>query len=306
MKKPNKRSNILKAEYGSDKTPLKIGDTEIPCYVLSDGTRVLSGRGVQKALGANPNASGTWLKKFINDSPITKFLTPGILERLNSPIEFSRNTAAGSQSKTYGYEATILIDICDAVIQANKSRLIDKKIVDAAESIIRSVAKVGIIALVDEATGYQEIREKDALKKFLAKFLQTEQEKWVKTFPDDFFEMIFKMKGWTWSLANKGKKPQVVGHYVTNFIYSRLAPKVLDELRVINPKNEKGNRKGKHHQYITSDFGHPLLKQHLAAVTALGRASGYNWKNFQRLLNRALPQFGKTGSLPFDDADIIE
>jgi hypothetical protein len=292
-----KEIKILRAEYGSDKTPLKIGSTEIPCYVLTDGTRVLSGRGVQKALGANKNVSGTWLRKFINESPVTPFLPPGLLERLNSPLEFVRNNASGSQSKTYGYEATILIDICDAILEANKSRALDVKIVNSAEMIVRSVAKVGIIALVDEATGYQEKREKDELQRFLTKFIKEERGVYIKTYPDEFFQAIFKMRNLTWKEANKGKKPQYIGHYINNYVYSRIAPKVLTELRRANPKDEvTRKRKGKHTQHIDIDFGHPKLKEHLTVLTAFAKAVGYNWNNWQRMVERALPKFDADGS----------
>lgn len=307
MKKSiKKQQKMLKASYGSDKTPLIIGETELPCYVLEDGTRVLSGRGMQKALGASASASGTWLKRTVNSSSLAPFIEPGVLDKLNNPIEFERQDAGGSQSKTYGYEATLLIDICDSILQANKTRAVNENILAAAEIIIRSVAKVGIIALVDEATGYQEVREKDALQKFLSKFLNEEQAKWVKTFPDEFFEMVFKFKGLTWTTANKGKKPQWIGHFINNYVYSRLAPQVLTELRKLNPKNEDGRRKGKHTQWIDMDYGHPKLLEHLNLLIAFAIAAGYNEGNWKRMIERARPQF-KDGSaalqIPFTDID---
>ena len=163
---------ILKAKYGSDKTPLRFGELEIPCYVLEDGTRVFSGRGIQKALGSNAT-SGAWLNKFANNSDITQIISAAetgsisVLDKVNNPIPFYRPTSGGSQSKTYGYEVTLLIDLCDAIIKANETgSQIDETIVRSANIIIRSVAKVGIVALVDEATGYQYEREKDERKRF--------------------------------------------------------------------------------------------------------------------------------------------
>lgn len=124
------------------------------------------------------------------------------------------------------------------------------------------------------------------------------------TFPSEFFEAIFKMKGWTWKQAST-KKPQVVGHYINNYVYSRLAPQVLTELRKLNPKNEKGNRKGKHPQWINPDFGHPKLKEHLTVLTMFAKATGYNWANWQRMVERALPKYEQDGSaveeIPFED-----
>lgn len=105
---------LLHAKYGSDKTPLHFGDLDIPCYVLDDGTRVFSGRGMQKALGST-STSGAWLTKFVNNGPLSTSFRTGensIIERINNPIKFVRNNAGGSQSATNGYEATLLIDIC--------------------------------------------------------------------------------------------------------------------------------------------------------------------------------------------------
>ena len=131
---------ILKAKYGSDKTPLKFGKLEIPCYVLSNGMRVLSGRGIQKALGST-SQSGSWLSGFVNKGILSDIFCAGensITERINSPIKFIRNNAGGSQSETNGYEATLLIDICSAIIDANRAGIYNEdNIVRSADIIIR-------------------------------------------------------------------------------------------------------------------------------------------------------------------------
>ena len=115
-----KKEVILKAEYGSDKTPLRLGSTEVPCYVLEDGTRVLSGRAMQRAIGYE-GSSGDWLKKFVNTRAISKEINPEIIAGLSEPIKFLRADAGGSQPITYGYEATKLIDLCDALIDLNRA-----------------------------------------------------------------------------------------------------------------------------------------------------------------------------------------
>ena len=300
-------NKILEAKYGSADRPLKIGEIEIPCFVLEDGKRVITQRGLLKALGMSPGSSGNKggdrLAKFIGQDRFNDYITNELEAMTSFPMKFKLQGAIA-----FGYEATILVDICDAVIQAkNDGKLLkmQEHIAKRAEMLIRGLAKTGIIALVDEATGYQDAREKDALKQFLENFLLEEKAKWLKTFPDNFFEAIFKMKGWTWSIANKGKKPQVVGHYINNFVYSRLAPQVLAELRKLNPKDEKGNRKGKHTQWVNIDFGHPKLKEHLSILSAFAKASGYNWLSWERMVERALPKFHQDGSaaqeLPFVD-----
>ena len=300
---------LLKSIYGSDKTPLKLGDIEIPCYVLEDGTRVFSGRGVQKAIGYD-SKSGQWMKSFCNIKGLSPYFYAGdqsIAERLSNPIKFKRVDAGGSQSDTNGYEVTLLVDICSVIIDANRAGdFDDTKIVRNADIIIRSVAKVGIIALVDEVTGYQQDKDraKDELQKFLAQFISDEASRWVKTFNDSFFEMIYRMHGWNWTMTHK--RPGVVGTWINDIVYERLAPVILTELQKVNPKTDKGTRKDRHHQHLTEEIGRPKLKEHLAAVEALGRASGYNWVRFMQMLNAAFPKQYQQLDLLFPDDVRVE
>lgn len=296
---------ILKAEFGSDKTPLKLGNLELPCYVLENGMRVFSGRGMQSAIGANPNSSGTFLSKFINSRPISMNLNPGILNALNNPVVFQRPTSSGSQTKTYGYEVTLLIDLCNAIIDAFESRnyQVSEEYYKSSKIIVRAVAKVGIIALVDEATGYdkEKGRAKDELQRFLKTFISQEAARWAKTFDESFFEMLYKLHNWSWSKTHK--HPGVVGYWINDIVYERLGPMVLTELKKVNPKNENGNRKGKLHQYLTTDIGHPKLKEHLASVQTLAKACNYNLLKFMQLLETALPKQYQQMSLLFPEDD---
>lgn len=272
-------------------------------------TRVFSGRGVQKAIGYD-SKSGQWMKSFCNIKGLSPYFYAGdqsIAERLSNPIKFKRVDAGGSQSDTNGYEVTLLVDICSIIIDANRAGdFDDTKIVRNADIIIRSVAKVGIIALVDEVTGYQQDknRAKDELQKFLAQFISDEASRWVKTFNDSFFEMIYRMHGWSWTLTHR--RPGVVGKWINDIVYERLAPVILTELQKVNPKTDKGTRKDRHHQHLTEDVGRPKLKEHLAAVEALGRASGYNWAKFMQMLNAAFPKQYQQLDLLFPDDVRVE
>jgi hypothetical protein len=292
-------SSLPRASFGSPDKPLIIGEAKIQCYVLNNKKRVLVLGEMIRALGMKPGSAGKGgndrLASFASGIRVKPFIPNELMAMIENPIKFKPPTGGIA----YGYEATILADICKSIIEARKNGVLQKQqahIGERAEMLISAFAKVGIIALVDEATGFQEVRDKDALKNFLEKFLLEERGKWVKTFPDQFFEMIFKMKGWTWHFANSGKKPQVVGHYVNDFVYSRIAPQVLKELRELNPTKPHGGRSFKHTQYISPDYGHPKLKEHLAALIALGRGAGFNWNNFKRLIERAFPKFSIDGS----------
>lgn len=196
------------------------------------------------------------------------------------------------------------MDICDAFLEARKSISLSPRqeiIAAQCEILVRAFAKVGIVALVDEATGYQadKNRAKDELQKFLSQFITEEASKWVKTFNDSFFEMIYRMHNWDWTMTHK--RPGVVGKWINDIVYERIGPIVLAELERVNPKNEKGARKERHHQHLTEDVGRPKLREHLTAVEALGRASGYDWAKFMQMLDTAFPKQYQQLSLLFPE-----
>ncbi|MEM5500733.1 P63C domain-containing protein [Ahrensia kielensis] len=279
---------------------LVIGEISIPCHVLEDSTRAVSGRGMQNSLGFAKNASGMALNNFV-DSKLATYLSEETLNKLKNPLTFKRVGSGGSAPATFAYDATILIDLCDAVIQANRAGELSKhqqRHAIAAEILVRSVAKIGIIALVDEATGYQDTRERLALQKILDRYLKEERRKWSKTFPDEFWFKLVKIKGHESYLALQ--RPGFVGHWVNDVVYSRLAPGIKNKLKELNPRLPSGSRKSKHHQHFTEDFGLPELKDHLNKVMVLMDAAS-NKKEFERLLNRSLPKYGDTLELDLDN-----
>lgn len=290
---------IAQATHGSPDRPLRIGDLEIPCYVLSDGKRVLHQRGMVSALGMSRGSSSTSggdrLAKFVQGERLQPYVA-NVLQAVTKPIKFY----ATNGQLAYGYEATVLADICEAVLKAREEGKLQKQqahIAKQCEMLVRGFARVGIIALVDEATGYQDDRARDALAKILEAFVAKELQKWVRTFQADFYKELFRLQGWPFT--GKTQRPAYVGRLTNDLVYSRLAPGVLDELRRLNPPDEKGRRKHKLFQHLTPDLGHPKLVEHLAVVTALMKAST-SWEQFKELLDRAKP---KQTRLPlFDEA----
>jgi len=147
--------NIPKALYSGI---LKIGDSEIQAYVLENGERILSTRGVMSALGRRWRGRkypGTQLPVFLEAKNLKPYINNELYAVL-SPIQFKTDRGAISE----GFKAEILPKICDVFLSArkNKSLLsIQYNTAAQAEILIRGLATVGIIALVDEATGYQEV-----------------------------------------------------------------------------------------------------------------------------------------------------
>lgn len=291
--------DILKATHGSDKTPLKLGNLEIPCYVLENGTRVFSGRGIQKALGTI-STSGKWLSRFVNKSDVTPYFKTSIIEQINNPIKFKRPTAGGSQSDTYGYEVTLLIDICDTILEANKTGSLNNELLALnAEIIMRSVAKVGIIALVDEATGYQYDRERKELQVILKAFVSKELLRWQRMFPDALYFEIFRLNNWDYTVNGIKKRPGVIGRWTNELIYNQLPKGVLDELKKNTPKSPAGNYTARFFQSLTPDIGHPALTAQIYKVIGLMNISN-NWKEFKSNFNKMVDRNNGQKEINFD------
>jgi hypothetical protein len=251
----------------------------------------LAQRGMISSLGMSKGGSGgsggDRLAKFTAGKSLNPYISAELSERTRNPIKF--RTPRGAIA--YGYEATVLADICEAVLQAradNKLRHQQENIAKRCEILVRGFARVGIIALVDEATGFQEVRARQALEKILEKFISDELLKWAKMFPDEFYQQMARLRGLHYSeIATK--RPPYIGKLTNDLVYERLAPGVLTELKKITPKDEKGRRKHRYHQRLTEDIGNPRLREHLWAVIGLMRASS-NWRSFYSLLNRAFPK----------------
>jgi hypothetical protein len=204
----------------------------------------------------------------------------------------------------YGYEATILSDICESILKARDAGVLPKHVAHYAarcDILVRGFARVGIVALVDEVTGYQEVRSRHALEQILERYIRGELGKWAKTFPDEFYREMFRLRDWQYYPLSV-KRPQYVGHLTNDIVYARLAPGVLEELRSREPKDDSGRRRHRFHQWLTEDIGHPRLREHLAATLALMRASS-RWSDFSRLLQRAFPKVNTNLEMPLDTDD---
>ena len=283
------------ATHGAQDHPLKIGDIEIPCYVLADGRRVLIQNGMLTGLdmkqGTAGRGEGDRLAKFLAGKAIIPYVNKDLYDMIMSPIKFKTPTGGTA----YGYEATILADICDAVLEARKSGRLNyqsEHIAARCEILVRGFARVGIIALVDEATGYEKDRIKDALAQILEAFIAKELQPWLKTFPSDFYQEMFRLRNLPFP-ATSVKRPQYFGVLTNNIVYDRLAPGVREELQKNIPRNEAGRPTVKYFQKLTQNTGYPKLREHLGSIVTLMKLSD-KWPDFMQKLDRLHPKFGST------------
>ena len=272
--------------------PLKIGEIEIPCFVLENEQRVLSQRGVATSIGGSEGSStsdAAEIPRFIRGKWLLPFIDEDLSMRLKSPIPF---TAPSSGKVVRGYSAKILPQLCSAISKAARSGATTSRqrgIVERAEVIRDGLATVGIVALVDEATGYQRIREENALAEILKKYLSDLLHPWTRTFPYEFYELLYELRGWG-KPSLEGKHGNAVARDTVDLVYTRLAPGVYEELRQRTPRLETGELKWRLHRWFTPQYGHPRLREHIAGVMALMRSSR-DWSDFKSRLGRAYPKF---------------
>jgi len=298
----------LKIIAGSPDKPLHLGGMEIPCYVLENEERVLAQRGVLEGLQVSRGTgggAGDRLSDFLNGKRISPYVSNELRLVISAPIVFENPLGGGV---IHGYPATILADICETLLKARQAGALEARqlrIAEHCEMLVRGMTRVGIIGLVDEATGYQEIRAKRALADILEEYLAKQLQPWTQTFSEDFYKEMFRLRGWSYAALARGerpKRPGVVGRYTVDLVYQRIAPGVWEELEHLEPTQDDGRRKNKLHQWFTPDFGHPKLKEHLAGVMALMRASA-NWGQFIRNVNRAYPKQEQQWDLPLPEDD---
>jgi hypothetical protein len=269
---------------------LVIGDRRIECAVLDDGTRVVSQGTVLTALGRAASMgrrdSTENRPPFLSAANLRPFISTELTNAWD-PIQYRQ---PGHTVKSVGYRAEILPMVCEVYLDARRESVLlhnQTAAADNAEILIRGLARVGIIALVDEATGYQEVRARYELQKILEAYVHSEFRPWVRVFPDDFFREIYRLQGWEYKPGTSKRTPHV-GKLIKHYIYEQLPDGVLVELERLNPVNERGNRSRKHHQHLTEGTGNAHLDRQISTVTTLMRIARSR-PEFESLFERAFP-----------------
>lgn len=284
-------ANILKSAYENE--PLRIAGTELDCAVLEDKTRVISHSGINRALGVGRGGSvGAQktegevqkLPRFLLLSALKPFISEELSARIENPVEYM--PLHGGRT-AYGIPAECLGDVCQVWIDAYNAGALNEKHKATAEQariLQKAVGKVGWIALVDEATGYQKVRDKDALRGLLELYIAKEFQPYMKTFIDAFYEEIYRLKRWHYN--PKKNKYQVVGKYTLTYVYGCLPKPVVEKVKRQTPRNKRGNYTKKLFQSLTAEVGKPHLDRALGGVIALMKASS-TWEGFKRNFARA-------------------
>ena len=294
--KNSRQEKELKALY---KGKLPIGNLIMDCAVLSDGTRILTKGALYKAFNKIPRG---WHKErkekmqeelqrdvpsynlsqppfFISTTALIPYITEDLL-KYAQPIKY-----IDGRKIAEGYNAKILFEICNLYLKARRDSSLNARLEDwgrQAEIIVTSFAKVGIVALIDEATGYQYDRKHDALRVLLEQYISEGLQKWVKKFPDEFFIQLDRL--YNNEKTTPRRRPKYYGNFINTYIYNPIedgyVKKELDKKNI----GENGKRKACFHQWLT-EFGNNQLVLQIGRVMGVMEMST-NIQNFKRKISR--------------------
>ncbi len=269
---------------------LPIGGLQLECYVLGDGRRVFAKRGMARAIGLKSEGGNAFLKT-LSGKKVGSEISDDLKKILENPIVFNISGA----DPGHGYEAEVLVEVCKAVVRADDAgKLLESQrpMAVQARAIVNALAKVGIAALIDEATGYQTERSPDALRLLVQAYIEQEKREWEKEFPDDFYLTLNKVYGSDPYVTRVSgavviNKPQHFGNFTTRYVYEPLENgEVLKELQRLNPKiKAKGTRREKLHQFLSKGYGLEKLREQRQEVLTMLKISD-DIDDFKRLYEK--------------------
>jgi hypothetical protein len=274
---------------------LQLGDG-IPCSVLDNKMRVFSVNGLTRAFRSRgkgriaPDEGAIPVPPFLAAANVQPFIGNELERQLSEPVSF-RSMTGGRLA--FGYEATILRQMCDVLLDAREAgvlRLPQLPVAQAAESLVRALADFGIIALVDAATGYDQDQAGAELRRLIEAYVVEDMRPWAKLFPDAFFKQVYRIHGWEYK-PGVTQGPRYVGKFINKYVYSRLPQHVVERLRELSPVINK-RRKHHLHRFLTEDIGEPTVDRHLASVVTLMSVASEK-KHFDDMFRVAFPGIGE-------------
>jgi len=252
---------------------LRIGDKDLPCAVLENGKRIISHTALFKAFDRPTHGAKRveGLPSVISAQNFIEYVTPEFNEK--AEIIYYKHTN-GRTAK--GYDAELIPLICELYLDANQGGKLyasQVKLAERALIIIRALSKVGITALIDEATGYQYDRQRQELQILLEAYIAKDLMEWTKRFPNDYYEEIYRLHNWDFN-PNKSNRPQYIGLFTNRYVYEFFPEEVIKEIKKKNPVvPNKGYRRNKMFQYLTSGIGIKQLDDHMSRLVTVMKLS---------------------------------
>ena len=244
---------------------------EVECYVLNDKakTAVISQRGMGAALKLGEG--GRSLPRFVEGKVISEAMGGELMEKISKPLIFKGLALGGNMPPprpVYGYDVTILIDICKAILQAEtEGKLLkaQENIAKQAHVIINASAKAGIKGLVYALSGYDATRQ-EIIESFKL-YVREEARQYESEFPNSLYDEWYRI----YQLPRPERnKPWKFMHLTMSQVYFPLANSKgrLQELLVSQRKGSEQSRRKKLFQFLT-DIGTKALRTHLGQLLGI-------------------------------------
>lgn len=248
------------------------------------------------------SGGGNVFMRTTNRKGLGSVIAEDLRQKLDNPLIL--RTIKGDLSHTYDH--TVMIDICKAIWQAAKEGKLHPSqefLAKQAEMIIIASARLGLAALIDEATGYVKDKNKEEYRELYKEYIREQAREYEKEFPEQFYDVIYKIYNLRRNPLAKNH-PQFFGGVTRKYIYAPLAYSngaILEMLDELNPVvYNRGGRKYKLHQFI-SIIGLPAFRAMIWQFIGIGNASRTK-ESFDRAFKRAFP--GPERFLPgFDNFD---
>jgi hypothetical protein len=268
---------------------------DVDCYVLNDDNRtaVISQRGVAVALGLM-GGGGTAFIRFMSGKTISAYAGPELSKKVQKPLVF-QSSLNGPEVEVYGYDVTILIDVCRAIIKANEDGKLTKNqqhLIRAATIITGACAKLGIQELIYKVVGLDSTKEQFLIA--FRRFVQEEAKRYESEFPIELYQEWTRLydipmpeRGWPWKF-----KSLTIAHVYTPLAKSN--GRILKLLREQKHSHDTGTNK-KLFQFL-SDIGTKALRFQLGRVLEMAESSQTREEYEQKIVDR----FGGQMTLPLE------
>lgn len=265
-------AGILKATHkGNFKEEFGI---DVECYVLNDGakTAVISQRGMAAAIGLS--IRGDRLQRFCSQKSIAPYIGPELRFKLDNHIVFQLSSVApkdtnAKQIQIHGYDVTILIDLCKAILVAeSNSESISDVIAKQAHIILSASAKAGIQGLVYALAGYDRTRE-EVIAAYKM-YVMEEAREYEREFSPELYEQWYRLYG---LVKPERGRPWEFKYLTIDHIYRPLAKsngKIFELAK--SSKQTNGERSNKIHQFL-SEIGVKALRTQVGKITGIATVS---------------------------------
>ncbi|HKF52553.1 MAG TPA: P63C domain-containing protein [Candidatus Acidoferrales bacterium] len=246
---------------------------DVDCYVLDDTnkTAVISQRGMGEAIGFTKG--GSRFPTFIKGERIAGYLGRELREKLEQPLIFQGQPLGANiaPQPIYGYDVTILIDVCKAILAAEadgKLTTRQARMAQQAHVIVNASAKAGIKGLVYALAGY-DVTKEEVIAAFKM-YVREEAREYEKEFPDQLYQEWYRL----YQLPKPERnKPWKFMHLTVDQVYRPLAKSGGRILELTRTQRESTQARWKRLHQFLSEIGVKALRTHLGQLLGIARVS---------------------------------